>query len=66
MNIARTRHIDEIRSYAGQKIIKVLTGIRRCGKSRLLEMVRDEILARGMPFIYDAGISGSAACTLSR
>ena len=28
-------------------MIKVITGVRRCGKSSLMEMVRDEIIANG-------------------
>lgn len=48
MNIERPSYIAKIRPLIGKKIIKVLTGIRRCGKSRLLEMVRDEIIASGV------------------
>jgi len=48
MEIKRQRYISEITPYIGKRIIKVLTGLRRCGKSRLLEMVRQEILAAGI------------------
>lgn len=49
MQIDRPRYVDEISRYVDKKIIKVLTGIRRCGKSRLLEMTRKLILSRGVP-----------------
>jgi len=32
-----------------QDIIKVITGIRRCGKSMLLSLIRDELLQQGVP-----------------
>lgn len=48
MTIKRSSYIEKIRPYIGKKIIKVLTGIRRCGKSRLLGMIRGEIIAQGI------------------
>jgi predicted AAA+ superfamily ATPase len=34
-------------AFLGAPFIKVLAGVRRCGKSSILEMIRDELIARG-------------------
>ena len=44
--VRRTYYLDRIRPFVGTDVIKVITGIRRCGKSVLLEQIRDEIVAR--------------------
>ena len=41
--IPRTHYLDLIRPFIGTDVIKVITGMRRSGKSVLLEQVRDEI-----------------------
>lgn len=41
--IIRETYLSKIRPFIGKDIIKVLTGIRRGGKSVLLEQIRDEI-----------------------
>lgn len=41
--IIRESYLSKIRPFIGKDIIKVLTGIRRGGKSVLLEQIRDEI-----------------------
>lgn len=41
--IIREEYLSRIRPFIGKDIIKVLTGIRRAGKSVLLEQIRDEI-----------------------
>ena len=41
--IIRENYLSKIRPYIGKDIIKVLTGIRRGGKSVLLQQIRDEI-----------------------
>lgn len=48
MVIDRPSYIAKVEPYIDKKIIKVLTGIRRCGKSRLLGMVADLIRTRGV------------------
>ena len=48
MIIKRPQYIDKIHHYIDKNVIKVLTGIRRSGKSCLLKMVRDEILSTGV------------------
>lgn len=44
MNIKRTKYLDEIRRFYDSNLIKVLSGIRRCGKSILLSQVKDELI----------------------
>jgi predicted AAA+ superfamily ATPase len=34
--------------YKNKHIIKVITGVRRCGKSTMLELYRDELIAQGI------------------
>ena len=42
--ITRQNIIEEMRSFIGKDVIKVITGIRRCGKSTFLEQMRDLIM----------------------
>lgn len=41
--IKRERYLNHIREYYDSNLIKVITGIRRCGKSVLLSQIEDEI-----------------------
>jgi len=41
--------MEVFRTYRDVPVIKVLAGIRRCGKSTLLEMLRDELQRDGVP-----------------
>ena len=43
MFIKRTIYLDLIRRFYDSSLIKVLTGIRRCGKSVLLSQIKEEI-----------------------
>ncbi len=49
VNIPREHYMSRIRASRGSDFIKVLTGIRRCGKSTLMRMFIDELRASGMP-----------------
>ena len=50
MEIQRERYLQKLREYMWNGQIKVITGIRRCGKSYLLwELFRRELLERGVP-----------------
>ena len=45
----REDYLNQIRGfYDDYEMIKVITGIRRCGKSSLLDMVKEELLDRGI------------------
>lgn len=41
MKIKRKEYFDKLIGYKDKKIIKVITGVRRCGKSTLLNMFQD-------------------------
>lgn len=42
-------YVDKIMAYADTPFVKILTGIRRCGKSTILKMVMDKLRERGIP-----------------
>lgn len=41
--IERSTYIDILEKWRDKKVIKVVTGIRRCGKSSLMKMFREKI-----------------------
>ena len=43
-----TEYLDQLIRFRDKQLIKVVTGIRRCGKSTLLELFRDELLKNGV------------------
>ena len=47
--IKRETYLSQLRELKGVQIIKVIAGVRRCGKSTLLEQFRDELLLEGVP-----------------
>ena len=47
--INRELYMSRIRPFINQDIIKVLTGIRRSGKSVMLELIQDELRSQGIP-----------------
>ncbi len=44
----RKEYIDKLNSYKDKDLIKVVTGLRRSGKSTLLELYRDSLLKQGI------------------
>lgn len=44
----RVEYLDKIRPYLGKKIIKVIVGMRRSGKSYFLKQLRDELFKEGL------------------
>ena len=47
--IIREIYMKQIRDYMNTPVIKVITGMRRSGKSALLELTRDELKHNGVP-----------------
>ena len=45
--IVRPHYLDELKKYRDVPLVKILAGIRRCGKSTILDMLRDDLLANG-------------------
>ena len=48
MRLKRKMYLERIRPYYDSDIIKVITGVRRCGKSMLLDEIKDELLGQGI------------------
>lgn len=46
--IKREMYMSRIRPFIGLDIIKVMTGIRRCGKSVMLELIKQELIESGV------------------
>ena len=46
--IKRENYLKKIRPFYNQNLIKVITGIRRCGKSVILKQIMDEIKKTGI------------------
>ncbi len=46
MEIIRERYLSEIRRFYDSNLIKVLTGVRRCGKSIILKQIENELLSK--------------------
>ncbi len=46
--LKREIYLEKIRPYYDSELIKVITGLRRCGKSVLLEQIRQELLEKGI------------------
>lgn len=47
--IYRPHYMDALRVYRDAPLVKILAGIRRCGKSTLLDMLREELQRDGVP-----------------
>ncbi len=45
--IKRELYMSRIRPFIGNELIKVLTGVRRSGKSVMLEMIYEELISSG-------------------
>ncbi len=47
--VIRQRYLDKLISFQDTDLVKVVTGIRRCGKSTLLDMMREHLSQQGVP-----------------
>ena len=45
--IKREIYMSRIRPFIGNDLVKVMTGVRRAGKSVMLELIKEELLASG-------------------
>ena len=48
MIINRHDYIEGIAPFIGQPLVKILSGVRRCGKSTIFEMLKEKLLASGI------------------
>ena len=46
--IKRETYMSRIRPFIGNDLVKVLTGIRRSGKSVMLDMIKEELCGSGV------------------
>ena len=47
--IKRELYMSRIRPFIGTDLVKVMTGIRRCGKSVMLDLIKEELKESGVP-----------------
>ena len=47
--IYRPIYVDKIMAFADTPFVKILTGVRRCGKSTILKMIMEKLRERGIP-----------------
>ena len=45
----RDSYLNKLIGFQDTEPVKVITGIRRCGKSTIFEMLEEELLRRGVP-----------------
>ena len=46
--IVRPHYLDDLKKYRDVSLVKILAGIRRCGKSTILDMLREDLMANGV------------------
>jgi len=49
MTVKRETYLSQLRELKNVQIIKVIAGVRRCGKSTLLEQFKNELFSEGVP-----------------
>ena len=48
LRLERKEYLDKLIAFRDKNIIKIITGIRRCGKSTLMEIYQDHLRAQGV------------------
>ena len=46
--IIRPQYLEALKTYRDIPLVKILSGIRRCGKSTILEMLREDLIQNGI------------------
>ena len=47
--IVRPYYLDMLKTYRDAPLVKILAGIRRCGKTTILDMLQDDLIDSGIP-----------------
>ena len=47
--IVRPYYLEMLRKFRDVALVKILAGIRRCGKSTIFEMLREDLMKGGVP-----------------
>lgn len=47
--IERPHYLNLLKNYRDVPLVKILAGIRRCGKSTILDMLKDDLIGSGVP-----------------
>ena len=47
--IYRPDYMEKIKVFKDKPLVKILTGVRRCGKSTILQMLKEELVRDGVP-----------------
>ena len=47
--IQRPKYLSALKEYRDIPLVKILAGIRRCGKSTILEMLKNDLISDGVP-----------------
>lgn len=47
--IAREKYMERLKAFRDNDLIKVITGLRRCGKSTMLQLFKADLLNNGIP-----------------
>ena len=62
--IVRPYYLDILKTYRDVPLVKILAGIRRCGKSTILDMLKNDLLGSGIA-VYEVG-DGKQVANLQR
>lgn len=46
--IVRPYYLEKLKTYRDVPLVKILMGVRRCGKSTILEMLREDLIKSGI------------------